>query len=106
MVSAVRMLSSIAAGATTPSRDMLVRASAPAGASGKVFGFVYSGLDLGATLTPAFVGSLLDAGHPRAVFVLAPAAMVLSIVTAASLRRPSRSAPVARPGLATNSRGS
>lgn len=94
------------AGATTPSRDLLVRASAPPGASGKVFGFVYSGLDLGATLTPAFVGSLLDAGHPGAVFVLAPAAMVLSILTAASLRRPSGSAPVARPGLATNSRGS
>jgi hypothetical protein len=33
-------------GCTTPSRDMLVRGAAPAGATGTVFGFVYSGLDL------------------------------------------------------------
>jgi len=30
-------------GCTTPSRDMLVRGAAPAGATGTVFGFVYSG---------------------------------------------------------------
>ncbi|MGD9509588.1 MAG: MFS transporter [Geminicoccaceae bacterium] len=94
------------AGATTPSRDLLVRASAPPGASGKVFGFVYSGLDLGATLTPTFVGTLLDAGHPGAVFVLAPVAMALSILTAMSLRRPTGSDRRADPRLATNSRGS
>ncbi len=78
------------AGATTPSRDMLVRAAAPPGASGKVFGFVYSGLDLGATVTPALVGGLLDAGHPGAVFVLVPTVMALSILTVTTLspRRP------------------
>jgi len=74
------------AGLTTPSRDMLVRAAAPPGASGKVFGFVYSGLDLGATLTPAVIGSLLDAGHPGAVFVVAPLVMVASILTATTIR--------------------
>jgi MFS family permease len=74
------------AGATTPSRDMLVRAAAPPGASGKVFGFVYSGLDLGATVTPTVVGGLLDAGHPGAVFVLVPVVMALSIITATTLR--------------------
>jgi MFS family permease len=73
------------AGVTTPSRDMLVRATAPPAASGKVFGFVYSGLDLGATLTPALVGGLLDAGHPGAVFVLVPLLMALSILTATTL---------------------
>jgi MFS transporter, FSR family, fosmidomycin resistance protein len=76
------------AGATTPSRDMLVRAAAPPGASGKVFGFVYSGLDLGATVTPTLVGGLLDAGHPGSVFVLVPAVMALSILTATSLPTP------------------
>ena len=63
------------AGLTTPSRDMLVRAAAPPGASGKVFGFVYSELDLGATLTPTIMGSLLDTGHPRAVFIVVPVVM-------------------------------
>ena len=73
------------AGATTPSRDMLVRAAAPAAATGKVFGFVYSGLDLGATVTPTAVGALLDAGHPGAVFVLVPLVLALSILTATTL---------------------
>ena len=73
------------AGMTTPSRDMLVRAAAPPGASGKVFGFVYSGLDLGSTLTPILVGSLFDAGHAGAVFTLAPLAMAASILTATSI---------------------
>lgn len=73
------------AGLTTPSRDLLVRAAAPAGASGKVFGFVYSGLDLGSTLTPALIGSLLDAGRAQAVFVFAASVMLLSILTATSI---------------------
>ena len=46
-------------GATGPSRDMLVRAATPPGASGKVFGFVYSGLDLGSCLVPVAFGWLL-----------------------------------------------
>ena len=41
-----------AAGFTTPSRDMLARGATPPGATGKVFGFIYSGLDLGSAITP------------------------------------------------------
>ena len=37
-------------GATGPSRDLIVRNATPQGASGRVYGFVYSGLDLGATI--------------------------------------------------------
>ena len=47
-----------ALGATGPSRDMIVRKATPPGASGRVYGFVYSGLDLGATLAPVSVGTL------------------------------------------------
>ena len=84
------------AGLTTPSRDMLVRAAAPPGASGKVFGFVYSGLDLGATLTPTIMGTLLDAGHPRAVFIVVPVVMAASILTATWIpARPRERAPAA-----------
>jgi MFS family permease len=70
------------AGATTPSRDLMVRAAAPVGAAGKVFGFAYSGLDLGATFAPTFVGILLDRGQPRLVLILAAAALALSILAA------------------------
>ena len=102
MLLAAVALAGALAGATTPSRDMLVRAAAPPGASGKVFGFVYSGLDLGATLTPAIIGSLLDAGHPGAVFVLVPVVMALSILTATTLpsgRRRAAGAGRLSPGL-------
>ena len=40
-------LAGFAGGATNPSRDMIVRNATPPGASGKVPGFVYSGLDVG-----------------------------------------------------------
>jgi MFS family permease len=74
-------------GATGPSRDMLVRGATPAGASGKVFGFVYSGLDLGSLLTPVVFGWLLDRGKPRMIFLLAAAVMLLTIVTVVQVRR-------------------
>jgi FSR family fosmidomycin resistance protein-like MFS transporter len=84
---AVVALAGFASGATTPSRDMLVRAATPAGATGKVFGFVYSGLDLGAAVTPPVLGLFLDRGEPRMVFVLAAVTLALTISTALKLGR-------------------
>ena len=75
-------LAGFASGVTTPSRDMLVRGATPPGATGKVFGFVYSGLDLGAAVTPPVLGFFLDRGEPRMVFVLSAAALALTILTA------------------------
>ncbi len=64
-----------AAGLTNPSRDLIVRASTPPGATGKVYGFVYSGLDVGSMVTPVFFGWLLDRGQPPAVFYTVVAAL-------------------------------
>jgi MFS transporter, FSR family, fosmidomycin resistance protein len=83
-------------GTAQPSRDLLVRAATPAGSSGKVFGFVYSGLDLGSSLTPLLFGWLLDHGAPRAVFLLVAGFMALSIVTVLQVRRQGRAAVPAR----------
>ena len=69
-------------GCTTPSRDMLVRGAAPAGATGTVFGFVYSGLDLGSAMTPPFLGLLLDHHLPRLIFVFTAGVLLLAITTA------------------------
>jgi MFS transporter, FSR family, fosmidomycin resistance protein len=69
-------------GCTTPSRDMLVRSAAPAGATGTVFGFVYSGLDLGSAVTPPFLGLLLDHHLPRLIFVFTAGVLLLAITTA------------------------
>jgi FSR family fosmidomycin resistance protein-like MFS transporter len=74
-------------GTIAPSRDMLVRAATPPGASGKIYGFVYSGLDLGSCLTPLLFGWLLDRGEPRMIFATAAAFMLLTIATAVQVRR-------------------
>ena len=55
-------------GATGPSRDLIVRNATPKGAAGRVYGFVYSGLDLGAMLGPIWFGIMLDHGLAREVF--------------------------------------
>jgi FSR family fosmidomycin resistance protein-like MFS transporter len=59
------------AGVTAPSRDLIVRGVVPPGATGKVFGFVYSGLDLGSALAPTLFGWLIDHRWPHVVFLIA-----------------------------------
>ena len=76
-----------AQGATNPSRDLLVRGATPRGASGKTFGFVYSGLDLGTLVMPPIYGWLIDRGEPRAVFVVAAILMALTILTVLEVGR-------------------
>jgi MFS transporter, FSR family, fosmidomycin resistance protein len=74
-----------AAGITYPSRDLIVRASTPPGAAGRVYGFVYSGLDLGVVVTPMFYGMLIDQGMPQAVFYTIFAFSVAAIFTVLQL---------------------
>ena len=71
-------LAGAAGGATGPSRDMIVRGTTPPGASGKVFGFVYSGLDIGSFLAPPVFGFLMGAGMPAAIFWIAVALYVIN----------------------------
>jgi len=74
-------------GVTNPSRDLIVRSNTPAGATGKVYGFVYSGLDVGSMATPIFFGWLLDRGHAAAVFYSVVVAAALTIATVLQLPR-------------------
>lgn len=76
-----------AMGATGPSRDLIVRSATPSGASGRVYGFVYSGLDLGATLGPLWLGLMLDQHLAQAMFLAIAGLFALSIVTVLSARR-------------------
>jgi len=89
---AVFALTGFALGVTGPSRDLIVRAATPPGASGRVYGFVYSGLDLGATIAPVAVGALLDHGMPRLLFAAIAVCLLLAIGTVLQVRR-SRRAP-------------
>jgi MFS family permease len=64
-------LAGAAGGITNPSRDMIVRNATPPGASGKVFGFVYSGLDIGSFVAPPLFGFLMSSGLPAVIFWIA-----------------------------------
>ena len=74
-------------GCTGPSRDMIVRSATPVGASGRVYGFVYSGLDLGAALGPVWFGLMLDHRMGEAMFVAAAACLVAAIATVLRVQR-------------------
>jgi MFS family permease len=73
--------SGFCAGITYPSRDMLVRAVTPPGAFGKVFGFVSTGFNIGASIAPIMYGMLMDRGEPRAVFFVSAAISLLCVTT-------------------------
>ena len=55
-------------GLSGPSRDMLIRGAAPPGATGRVYGVVYSGLDAGIALGPLVFGKMIDHGLANEVF--------------------------------------
>ncbi len=82
-------------GVAGPSRDLLVRRAATAqfGATayGRVYGFVYSGLDIGLALSPLIFGPMLDAGRYGApligVAALQVAALLLAVVVGSGTRR-------------------
>jgi MFS family permease len=82
----VMALGGLSLGIISPSRDLIVRRATPPGASGRVYGFVYSGLDLGSSITPLMFGWLLDHGRPRAVFVLVAGLLFLGVVTVMRVR--------------------
>jgi MFS family permease len=86
---AVMTVAGFGFGAMGPSRDIIVRGIAPEHARGKVYGFVYSGLDVGGLVGPLVFGTFLDHGRPAWVFAGAAIVMLIAIVTVAGVgRRP------------------
>lgn len=70
------------AGVAGPSRDLLIRAAAPKNATGRVYGIVYSGLDIGLACAPLLFGAVMDGRHPSWVFICIGVFQVLAILTA------------------------
>jgi MFS transporter, FSR family, fosmidomycin resistance protein len=75
-------LAGFGTGLAGPSRDMLIKRAAPPGATGRVYGTVYSGLDVGFALAAPVFGWLLDHGHPAAVFSGSALTLLLGIASA------------------------
>jgi MFS family permease len=85
---AVMAVAGFAFGAIGPSRDIIVRGIAPEHSRGKVYGFVYSGLDLGGLVGPLVFGWFLDQGQPGWIFAAAAAVTILAIPTVLWIARP------------------
>ncbi len=72
-----------AIGVGGPSRDMMIKKATPKGATGRVYGTVYSGLDVGFALSPLLFGAFMD--HGQYALTLGGAALVLLLSVYAAI---------------------
>ncbi|MBU4610131.1 MFS transporter [Achromobacter sp. GG226] len=83
-------------GLIAPSRDMLVRAASPAGAEGRVFGFVSTGFNIGGAVGPIAFAWLIDTGRHAGIFWASMGFMLLVVaMTLAQELRTTRPVAVA-----------
>lgn len=80
-------ITGFAVGVGGPSRDMMIKKATPKGATGRVYGTVYSGLDLGFALSPALFGLLMDRGWYATTLAGAALVLGLSVVAAVGVGR-------------------
>jgi MFS family permease len=69
-------------GMAGPARDLMVRAGTPKGASGRVFGLVYSGIDFGAASGPLLFGLFMDWKSPEIIFYSIAALQLIAVLVA------------------------
>lgn len=81
-------------GIAGPSRDLLVKKSTPPNATGRVYGVVYAGLDIGQAVAPLVFGRLMDAGQYTSVIVGLALVQCVLIASAFNVRRVRRTALV------------
>lgn len=84
------------AGTAGPSRDLIVKRAAPDNASGRVYGVVYAGLDIGQAVVPLVVGRLMDLHHYDGVWLALVGLQGVLVATAFSVRRARRTTLVAQ----------
>ena len=79
---ALAALAGFGTGIAGPSRDMLIKRAAPPGATGRVYGTVYSGLDVGFALGAPVFGLLMDNSLPQWVFAGSAITLLMGIASA------------------------
>lgn len=68
-----------AIGVGGPSRDMMIKRATPKGATGRVYGIVYSGLDSGFAVAPLIFGVMMDHGWYRATLLGGALTLLLAV---------------------------
>lgn len=76
-----------AVGIGGPSRDMMIKKATPKGATGRVYGTVYSGLDVGFAISPLIFGALMDHGWYAATLAGAALTLMVSVFAAVGVGR-------------------
>jgi FSR family fosmidomycin resistance protein-like MFS transporter len=80
-------LMGLVSGSAGPSRDLLVKQATPENASGRVFGVVYAGLDIGQALAPLVFGRLMDLHQYRNIWIGLAIVQLVLIASAFNVRR-------------------
>jgi MFS transporter, FSR family, fosmidomycin resistance protein len=70
-----------------PSRDMMIKKATPKGATGRVYGTVYSGLDVGFAISPVIFGALMDRSMTTATLLGGALVLLLSVGAAMGVGR-------------------
>ena len=88
-------LMGFAAGTGGPSRDLIVKRATPANSTGRVYGVVYAGLDIGQAVSPLIFGALMDGQRYQSVFLGLALVQAVLIASAFNVRRVRRHSMVA-----------
>ena len=75
-------------GVIRPARDLMVRQVVPKGSTGKVFGFVFTGQNVGGGIAPIILGTAMDNLEPQWIFYISIGFMLLCIATILAPRGP------------------
>ena len=76
---AVLAATGFAVGVGGPSRDLMIKKATPKGATGRVYGMVYSGLDTGFAISPLIFGVFMDRGWYAATLLGGALVLLLSV---------------------------
>src|SRR6266436_6516614 len=82
LLTAAMAVAGFLGGVIAPSRDMLVRNAAPAGAAGRAFGIVSTGFNLSGIFSPLLFGWIMDQNLPHWVFGASVVFMILTVLLA------------------------
>ena len=84
---AILAATGLAIGVGGPSRDMMIKKATPKGATGRVYGMVYSGLDVGFAMSPLIFGVFMDHGWYGATLLGAAVVLLMSVGVALGVGR-------------------